>query len=95
MLPVIAAAPTGHDQNAFLISFVEEFLCLQFTFEPDRVQTHVLHVAEFVLKPLRVLAQHHVGRPAAAANQDSLAIDTEDPLIVGYYFRRDFTNSEM
>ena len=77
-LPEIAAAPSGHDQNALAVGEVEEFLRFEFAFEADGVESHVADVAEFVVQALRVLAQHHVRGPAAAADQNVLAVDVED-----------------
>ena len=76
-LPEIAAAPSGHDQNSLAVGEIEEFLGLEFAFETDGIQSHVADVAEFVVQALRVLAQHQVGGPAAAANQNVLAVDVK------------------
>ena len=76
-LPEIAAAPSRHDQNSLVVGEIEKFLCLQLAFQADRVQAHVSHVAEFVMQALRVFAQHHVGSPAAATNQNIFAVDVK------------------
>src|ERR1039457_2185420 len=76
-LPEIAAAPSGHHQDALLVGHFKKFLGLEFALQPDLIQSQVEHVAELVGKPLRGLAKQHVGRPAAAANQDVLAINLE------------------
>ena len=77
VLPEIAAAPSCHHQDALLVGHLVKFLGLEFAFQPDCVQSHVAHIAELIGEPLRGLAHHHVGRPAAAANQDVLAVDLE------------------
>src|SRR6202048_5108829 len=76
-LPEIAAAPSGHHENSLLVRQVEKLLRFQLAFQADRVKSHVPNIAKFIPQPLRVLAQHHIGRPAAAAQQDVLAIDME------------------
>ena len=94
-LPEIAAAPSGHDQNSFVVGDVEEFLGFELAFEADGVQSHVADVAEFVVQTLRVFAQHHVGSPAAAADQDVLAVDVEGASAGGVDFGSDFANAEL
>src|SRR5579871_1452416 len=77
-LPEIATAPSGHYEDAVLVSEIVKLLGLKFAFESDRIQAHVRDVTEFVLEPLRTLPQHHVGSPSSAADQNLLAIDLED-----------------
>src|ERR1700674_4576373 len=77
VLPEIAAAPAGHHQDAFAVGGLKKFLSFEFAFQPDRIKSDARYVAELAGEPLRGLAQHHVWRPAAAANQDVLAIDLE------------------
>ena len=95
VLPVIAAAPAGDEQNSALVGQVEKFLGFQLAFEADGVQSHVLHVAELVAQPLRVFAQHHVGRPAAAADQDVLAIDGKQPPVGRKHLGLDLANAKF
>ena len=98
MLPEIAAAPSRHHQDALLVGHFEEFLGFEFAFQPDRVQSQIMHVVEFIGQSLWGLAQHHVRSPAAAANEDILAVDLEQPLRAIRRrlrdFRRDFANAE-
>ena len=94
-LPEITAAPSGHDQDSFSVSEIKEFLCLELAFEPDRVQSHVLHIAKFILQPLRILTQHHVGRPSTAANQDVLAVNVERSAAYRVEIRCNFADAEF
>ena len=87
-LPEIAAAPSRHHEDAVVVGEVEELLGLEFAFEADGVQAHVFDVAEFVVQALRIFAQHHVGRPAAAANQNVLAVDVEGASADGVQTRK-------
>ena len=92
---MVATAPAGHDKDAFAIGEIEEFLGLQLAFQANCVQAHVLHIAKFVFQTLRVFAQHHVGRPAAATNQNIFAIDGEQAAVGGKHLRRDFADAEV
>ena len=94
-LPEIAAAPSGHHENSFVVGEVEKFRSLEFAFEADGVQPHVADVAEFVVQALRVFAQHQVGRPAAAANQNVLAVDVKRAPADGVEVGSDFANAEL
>ena len=77
VLPEIAATPSSHHQDALLVGYIKELLSFKLAFKTDGVQSQVAHIAEFIGEPLRGFAQHHVGCPATAANQDVLAIDLE------------------
>src|SRR5262249_31977702 len=95
VLPVIAAAPAGHDQNPITIREIEELVRLQLTFEANRIQTKVADVPKLVLDTLAIDTQKHVGRPAAAANQDFAVIDMEEFVPFRSLLRRDFANAEL
>src|ERR1700722_19723048 len=75
--PEIAAAPAGHHENSFAVGEIEKLLRLDFAFEADGVEAHVADVPEFVMESLRILAQHHVGGPTAAANENVFSVDVE------------------
>ncbi len=94
-LPEIAAAPARHYQNSFVVGDIEELLGFEFAFEADGIESHIAHVAEFVVQALRVLAQHHVGSPAAAADEDVLAVDVEGASAGGVEFGSHFANAEL
>src|ERR1700722_3809072 len=94
-LPEIAAAPSGHDENSVVVGDVEEFFGLQLAFETNGVQAHVFDVAEFIVQALGVFAKHHVGRPAAAADQDVFAVDVKGASTGGGYFRSDLADAEL
>ena len=63
--------------------------------EADGVQAHVLHVAELVAQSLRVLTQHHVGRPAAAPDQNVLAIDGKQAPVGCEHLGLDLANAKL
>ena len=56
---------------------------------------HVAGVADFVLLPVVVVPQHHVGRPSAAADQDVLSVDLEQPVLLRVQFRGELADSEI
>ena len=59
--PLIAAAPSGHDENAFAIGEVVKVVGLELALRPDGVQTHFLDVAEFGFETRRRFGtQQHV-----------------------------------
>src|SRR5438552_15034141 len=74
MFPVITATPPRHNQNSLLISEIQKLLGLQLTFQTNRIQTHILYITAYIMKASRLLAQQHVGRPAAAANKNLLSV---------------------
>src|ERR1039458_781940 len=94
-LPEIATAPSGHDQDSFVVGEVEEFLSFELAFKTDGVEAHISHVAEFIVQALRIFAKHQVGGPAAAANQDVLAVDVEGSPARGIYFGSYLANAEL
>jgi hypothetical protein len=75
--PGIAAAPAGHQENAFAVSALQKRFILELSFQANRVQTHFLYVAKFRFAPRFVHSEHHVRRPASAANQNWFAIHFE------------------
>jgi hypothetical protein len=76
-LPFVAALPAGEYHDAVAVGEVVETLILQLAFAADGVEAEVEDVAELGLHALGVVAQEHVRRPAAAANQHGLAVDDE------------------
>jgi hypothetical protein len=92
---MIAAAPARHHQNPFAVGEIEKFLRLQLAFEANGIQPHVLHVGELILQALRIFAQQHVRRPAAAANQNLLAVDGEEALVVLIKLGVNFANTKL
>ena len=80
--PVVAAAQAGHDENSLAIGQLVQVVGFELALEANRVQAQVEHVGQLVAQPLGIFAQHHVGRPATAADQDALAVDRELALLV-------------
>src|SRR5260370_21458518 len=81
LLPDVAATPAGHDQDAFLIGEVEAIIGFHLSFETNGVQMEMLDVAEFIAQALRSLPPEHVGRPAAAADQQRASVDVEEAVL--------------
>src|SRR6185437_8274545 len=75
--PFVAALPARQDHDAVTIGEVVEVLVFELAFAADRVEPHVADVTEFGLHAPGQLAQEHVRRPAAAADQHWLAVDEE------------------
>ena len=46
VLPMVAAAPAQHNENALLVGEVEKVVRLHLPFEPNRIQMHVAHQLE-------------------------------------------------
>ena len=78
-----------------MVGEVEKFLGFELAFEADGVESHVADVAEFVVQALRIFAQHQVGGPTAAANQNILAVDVEGAAADGVEVGSDFANAEL
>src|SRR5579862_3566217 len=94
-LPEVAAAPSGHDEDAVAVGDVEEFLSFEFAFEADGVEAHILDVAEFIVQALRVFAEHQVRSPAAATDQDVFAVDVKLAPADGVEFAGDFADAKF
>ncbi len=45
-LPGVATSPAGHDQNAELVGFFEEFVAVEPSFQPNGIEVHVADVGE-------------------------------------------------
>ena len=95
VLPVVAAAPAEHHEDALLIGQMEELLGFELAFEADGVEVHVAHHVELVTQALVVGAQQHVLRPACAANQNRLAVYAKQTAAVGGEFRCDLADAEI
>src|SRR5208282_2204860 len=95
MLPVVATAPACNHEDSLAIGFLEKVVGLEFAFQPDRIEPHVLHISELVVNVIGVVSQHHVRRVAAAANQNLLAVYAEYAIAALVELRSDFSNSEM
>ncbi len=92
---MIAAAPAGHDEDALLVGEIVKFVGFQLPFQANGVQVHVADVAEFVFQAIEILAQKHVRRPAAAADQDLFSVDVELTSAGGIQFGSDFADAEF
>src|SRR5260370_21836013 len=94
LLPDVAATPAGHDQDAFLIGEVEDSIGFHLAFETNGVQMEMLDVAEFIAQALRGLPPEHVGRPAAAADQQRASVDAEEAVLFVGQLRGDLADTE-
>src|SRR6202795_4439840 len=88
VFPMIAAAPSCHHEHALLVRQVIEIIGLRFPFEAHGVEVHVANVTKFSLEAFSRLAEEHVGGPAAAANQDFLAVNEKLPIAMLVEFGR-------
>ena len=57
VLPVVAATPAQHHQDALLIGEMKEVFGFELAFEPNGVQVHIAHHAELVAQAGLVGAQ--------------------------------------
>ncbi len=92
--PGVAAGPSGHHQNSQFIGFVEQFVTIDAPLQANRVQTHVLHVAQIRIQLFRHRSQKHIWRPRCAANQNPPAIYFEKPMAFFGKFAGDLSNSK-
>jgi hypothetical protein len=74
MLPMVAATPPQHHQDALFICEAKEILRLELALQPDGVEIHVANHADLVAQATFICAQQHVLRPAGAANQNRLPV---------------------
>src|SRR5260370_38611429 len=94
LLPDVAATPAGHDQDAFLIGEVEAIIGFHLSFETNGVQMEMLDVAEFIAQALRSLPPEHVGRPAAAADQQRASVAADEAVFFFGQLRGDLADTE-
>ena len=80
LLPLVAAAPADHDQDALLVGQVEQLVRLELSLRADGVEAHLPHVAQLGAQARGVAAQHHVRAPAAAADEDAPPVHLEEPV---------------
>ena len=74
---------------------MEELIGFEFALQADGVQIQIAHQAELIAQAVVIGAQQHILRPAAATNQDGLAVHAEETAAVGRQFRGDLTESEV
>ncbi len=94
LLPVMAAAPPRHDQNAVPVSQIEEAVGLHLPFHSDGVQVHIPDVPDFRFFSFGRGPQQHIGGPPAPAYEDLSSVDGEVPLPLLVPLRSDFSNAE-
>ena len=92
-LPVVAAGPSGHDQNSLLIGKIEECVRLRGAFEADGVEIQVAKVGELRFQALGRFAQEHVRRPPAATDQDALSVHAKQKMALRVNLGRDFADA--
>src|SRR5258707_295795 len=59
VLPVRAAAPTGHDQNSVLVGEIEKVIWLKLSFQTNRIEVHVLDILKLCSQPVRHKTKKH------------------------------------
>ena len=94
-LPLIAAAPAGHDENALAIREIVERVVFELALGTNGVQPHFLDVPEFGFEPFgRLRPQQHVGGPPAAANEDWFSVDAEKTMAFIGQLRAELVDAE-
>ncbi len=93
LLPVVAAGPPSHDENALLVGQIEKVVRFHGAFEADRVEVQVAQILKLCLQAFGRFAQEHVRRPASAADQDVFAVDAEEAMALRVDVRSDFANA--
>src|SRR5580693_8637590 len=74
LLPIIATAPTSHNQDALRIGEIVKVIRLHFSFQTDCIQVHLTDVAKIRLQACLVATQEHIRRPASATDEDFLSV---------------------
>src|SRR5262245_13899440 len=82
LFPDIATTPAGHHQDSLFVRQVEELIGFNLAFQTQRIQVEMLDIVKFLPQTLRSLAKEHVLRPSAAENQQSLAVDLENTILL-------------
>src|SRR6266508_6915284 len=80
VFPMRATAPPSHDENSHLVGKIEKVIRLKLSFEPNRIEVHVLDIGKLVFDSLPVEAQKHIRGPAAAANKNVLTVYFKDAM---------------
>ena len=94
LLPIIAATPASHDQDALLVGKIVERVALHFAFEPHGVEVQVADITKFGFQAIGRFAEEHVGSPASAANQDALPVHAKQQVALRVQFRSDLADPE-
>src|SRR5271154_975696 len=95
MLPLITAAPAEHHQDSLLVGEAEEALGLQFAFQADGVQVHILYETKLLFEVFWILAKQHVLRPTRAADQYGFAVHLEEAKTFIGQLRCYFANAKV
>ena len=94
MLPRVAAAPAGHEQNAELVGHVEEHVVLHLALEADGVEVQVQHVLHLGLNAPARRTQKEIWSPAGTTNQDALPIDRVEAILLRIELGAHLPNAE-
>src|SRR2546430_14308362 len=95
MLPMIAATPAGHDENAIAVRQVEELIGLELAFEANGIESQITNVTQLVLDTLVIDAQEHVGRPTPAPDQNIAMVNVKQFVSFGSFFCGDLAYAEL
>ena len=95
LLPLVAAAPPRHEEDAVTIRQVIELIAFELPLEADRIEPHLAHVSKFRLEPFGGFgSEQHVRSPAAASNQDGLSVHLEEAMSLVGQLGRHVLNAE-
>ena len=91
--PVIAAGPAGEDQHALFVGEIEEGVRLDLSLQANGVEIQIAEILKLRSEALRRFALEHVGCPASAADQDTLAVDAEKQVALRIDLGCDFADA--
>src|SRR5437660_3970792 len=93
-LPCATADPSCHHEKAEAVGLVPETIVLVIAFQPNGVEMHVERVAELRILSLRLRSEEHVGRPAAAADENSSTVYAKETPAFRRRLRGDLADAE-
>src|SRR5689334_2467547 len=94
LFPRAAADPACHYQDPEAVRLMEKAIVLVVALETKRVEMHVERIFHLRVLALRLRPEEHVRRPAAAADQNALAVDAEKSAALRSRLRCDFPNTK-
>ena len=95
LLPIRAAAPARHHHDALAVASLVKMVVHELAFQANGVEVQVADVAQLVVFARGGEAKQHILGPAAAADEDFLAVDVEDAMLLRVQFGGDAADAEI
>src|SRR5258708_4641289 len=94
LLPAVAAAPSGDDEDPLAVARLEEVGALEHPLEANRVEAHRLDVLQLGAIAVGLPPQEQVAGPARSPDQQGDAVDGELGVPVGGDLALDLADPE-